>query len=937
MRHNDLFLREVFTLVRKPASGKGAGGTKPGTAPALSRKALPPAEKIGSGLLLAVLVLTVALALAAPFREGIFRPADLLIWHGFTFALFGAWWAARLLRRESGFTGLPPLCCLLVMALCYGLAIFGAVDRRAAVGELLKVLNCLALFMLAADLGRRRGPAAAATEDGRGEAGGTAAGVSWAAVLLHALLAAALLMTLGSLGAATGVLKTARVYVDGRLWTTLGYANAAAAYLGAAAFLALALGLGAERVRRRAFYNAAAALFLTAAVLTLSRGTWLLWPVLAAVMLLAAGAANRARLLSFLLLVALTGVGTGLFLDRALRAEAVLAAWGLIALAPAAAAALTFPLETFLGLERRRRTIILAAGAALVLIATGLGAGVVARRLGAPLHLSGSDDARGRPYLDQVIDRAGGGVAYTLSLEVNAGPEAASGGAAPEIKPETGPKPVQAWRLLVRSGGADYALTTVLDHHGGPTAGWQEQRFTFTAPADSRRLEIRVYGGEAGTAVTARHGLLEGGGQKTRLDFTWNRLLPEAFYRRIFSFGDRVAAVLRLDHYRLAWRMIGDRPLLGAGGGGWKALYLTYQDRPYWTSEVHCHYLQLWVEAGLFALLAYLGLWFFVLRDFWRFSRAGDGGAAAARTHRLAAFISAVTIGVHSAIDYDLSLGAVNIFLFILLGVGAGLGAKEADRGRAGGRSRRRRKAGAPGTAWRFGLAGLLAAAILTALSWSLFCSYRLRGEAAARAAENRIPETVALLRQAARWDPWQGESYFMLAMVYTQVADRTAAKDPEAAAGLLLEGLELARRAQEMAPYDAAANYLYGQLLLRCGFEEEGLAYMDRLIELNPLVKDHYARLAQARLDLAAYYLEAGEEERAAVYLRQIPGLAEKMSTFHGEAALLDYYRGRAFFLLGETGPARLHLERVRETDEHYREAQDLLAQMATSEAAGG
>lgn len=930
---------EVLILARKSSLGKAGrrGGKKKPEPATLSLRETSWREKAGAGLLRLVLLLTVLLALAAPYREGIFRTPDFLVLHGYCFALFTLWSLARLLRRESDLIGKPVLYCLLALAFFYLLALFGAVDRRAGLGELLKVLNYLAVFIVAADLGRRYGLCAGLGDyPVRRAAGfereGTPAGVSGATILLHALLAAALVMTIVSLGTAAGAWEIARVYVNGRLWTTIGYANAAAAYLSAAAFLAVALALGSGRPSRRALYHAAAALFLATTVLTLSRGTWLMLPFLALVMILAASGEQRGRLIPSLLLVAIVGAGGGFLFDRALRAETAGVFWGLLVLVPVLAGALTFPIDTLPKMERRPRSILLVAGVVLVFGAAILGGGAVVRRLGAPLQLSGSD-AKVKPHLEQVLDRAVGGITYTLSLEVDARPETPANGEGMEQKAE----PEQAWRLLVRSGGADYALTNILDHRGSLTAGWQEQEFVFTAPADSRRLELRLYAGEAGTTVTVQNVFLRGADSEARLRFIWHRLLPETFYRRIFSFGDRVAAVLRLDHYRIAGKMIRDYPVFGAGGGGWKALYLTYQDRPYWTSEVHSHYLQLWVEAGFLALLSFLGVWFFTLRDFFRrnHSRSATGEPAAVRAYRLAAFIPALTIAVHSGIDYDLSLGAMNIFLFILLGVGASLGAPGEEDGRIPKKRARGQKQAGPSTQSRwFGLAGLFLGLGLTIFSQSLLSSYNLRGEAAQRAAENKIPETLVLLRQAARRDPWQGESYFMLGMVYHQVADQVAAEDPEAAAELLLEGLDLARRAQKLAPYDAAYNFHYGQLLLQCGDEAEGLAYIDRLVELNPLVKDHYGRLAEVRLELADYYQKLGDEQKAAGYLAQILPLEEKMAAFHGKAAGLDYYLGRALYLLEEPVRSRSYLERVPKEDPHYREAQETIAQIAAQEA---
>ncbi|MGI6423707.1 MAG: O-antigen ligase family protein [Tepidanaerobacteraceae bacterium] len=56
-------------------------------------------------------------------------------------------------------------------------------------------------------------------------------------------------------------------------------------------------------------------------------------------------------------------------------------------------------------------------------------------------------------------------------------------------------------------------------------------------------------------------------------------------------------------------KIIKEYPILGTGGGGWKAIYQAYQSYRYFTTEVHSFFLQLWVETGTVGLLALLALW----------------------------------------------------------------------------------------------------------------------------------------------------------------------------------------------------------------------------------------------------------------------------------------------------------------------------------------
>jgi len=121
---------------------------------ALPLKAAAP-EKAAGWLFLLVLLGIAALLLVSPFRLGIYLEQDFLKLHLASFALFTAWWAARLLRREGGFSLTLLDCCLLALAFFYLLSIFGAADKRAALAELLKVANYLAIYFIVRDLSRR--------------------------------------------------------------------------------------------------------------------------------------------------------------------------------------------------------------------------------------------------------------------------------------------------------------------------------------------------------------------------------------------------------------------------------------------------------------------------------------------------------------------------------------------------------------------------------------------------------------------------------------------------------------------------------------------------------------------------------------------------------------------------------------------------------------
>jgi len=67
-------------------------------------------------------------------------------------------------------------------------------------------------------------------------------------------------------------------------------------------------------------------------------------------------------------------------------------------------------------------------------------------------------------------------------------------------------------------------------------------------------------------------------------------------------------ATERLYFYQDAIKMFKERPILGWGGGGWEEAYRAYQSYLYYSNQVHSHYFQIMVEAGLVGLMAILYL-----------------------------------------------------------------------------------------------------------------------------------------------------------------------------------------------------------------------------------------------------------------------------------------------------------------------------------------
>ena len=93
----------------------------------------------------------------------------------------------------------------------------------------------------------------------------------------------------------------------------------------------------------------------------------------------------------------------------------------------------------------------------------------------------------------------------------------------------------------------------------------------------------------------------------------------------------------------------------------------------YWTTEVHNHFLQVGVEAGLLGLLAWLAIFMLLGYYLWRIlKRRNDSLDPDYEVLIWGTACAAFGLVLHSAIDFDLSIPSMQILLFTFIGLISG-------------------------------------------------------------------------------------------------------------------------------------------------------------------------------------------------------------------------------------------------------------------------
>jgi O-antigen ligase len=142
-------------------------------------------------------------------------------------------------------------------------------------------------------------------------------------------------------------------------------------------------------------------------------------------------------------------------------------------------------------------------------------------------------------------------------------------------------------------------------------------------------------------------------------------LLPDYIKQRIESINFNQHSVLeRGTFYKDAVKLFNDYPLTGAGGGAWAALYEKYQNNPYVSRQAHNFFMQYLVETGLVGIIILIGFLVYVFGLYIRYALKMQEN----NPERHVFYIIAISLLIHSIIDFDLSYVFLGVVVFLSLG-----------------------------------------------------------------------------------------------------------------------------------------------------------------------------------------------------------------------------------------------------------------------------
>lgn len=150
------------------------------------------------------------------------------------------------------------------------------------------------------------------------------------------------------------------------------------------------------------------------------------------------------------------------------------------------------------------------------------------------------------------------------------------------------------------------------------------------------------------------------------------KILPSKIVNRIDKISLKEGNVQeRFIFWKDAMEIVKEHPVFGLGGGAFEETYRRYQSYFYSSTQVHNHYVQMWAEIGTFGILIFLGLWISYFHTVWKLWWKQENHETKFLVWSM--FSTAMMLGMHAFLDFDLSLSAITIVLFAMFGLTRGI------------------------------------------------------------------------------------------------------------------------------------------------------------------------------------------------------------------------------------------------------------------------
>ncbi|SHE59768.1 O-Antigen ligase [Caldanaerobius fijiensis DSM 17918] len=749
-----------------------------------------------------------------PFFRGMYFDDEFLVAHILTSILSITWFVHKMMSGEKRLLKDPIDYGGATLLAAYVLSSFFAVNPRAAWGEVLKYINYFFILLMASKLPKN---------------------IREIKASIYALGFSVFGVAFVGIGAAAGTINYNGAWVGGRINSTLQYPNTTAALLMAGYVLILSLMDTAENKWLKALLNGVNFTVLLAFVFTYSRGAWIIIPFILAIYIVFIPKGTRSETVVDIIsaLIPLGIVMKGF--NNAITSNAGGAAWKWYFIGLIISILIGIVLNGAINFVKKNiRAVSYASAFVAILVVVA-----VIYIMTAQTELVMSHDSN-QPDSDISVIRfvdVKPDTDYILSFDIRT--------------KESTNKP---WDYGVIIQSRDYldTPTNITEKYGKATASRDNVIVNFKTLKNSKRVAIIFMNKFAGTTAIIDNAFVQqrGSSEKSYLKLKY-KYIPESIASRIadISFTTKNSTE-RMIFYKDAFKIYKDYILLGAGGGAWASLYFMYQSYLYWTTQTHDYFMQVMVETGTLGLLAL----FFLIGGF---LYGAVRGLKIEDKKNKALFVgvvsSAIALWWHSALDFDLSLGAVALFLWTLMGlmyaflrlngIDTTLNIKT-DIGYKG--------------------------AIVLAIAALIFSTSLKMGQVYSKGALTQLKASnyagaVQLYRKAVAFDPLNAGYRLNYGKALEALGQQSGNNIYVAMSQQMFE------KAVGLEPYNSQYNAELAAFYLRHGAIDKGLKYIDKSVAVQPLRPQNYQQKADAYFKVGQYYMTNGDKAAAQKYFNVV------------------------------------------------------------------
>lgn len=310
-------------------------------------------------------------------------------------------------------------------------------------------------------------------------------------------------------------------------------------------------------------------------------------------------------------------------------------------------------------------------------------------------------------------------------------------------------------------------------------------------------------------------------------------------------------ATERMYFFQDAMKMFAERPLIGWGGGGWQEAYRAYQSYFYNSNQVHGHYFQIMVEVGILGILVMLGIWVSFLYAGHKLYHGAKENTST-RFLLLTIIMAAVSIGLHAAIDFDLSLSALALVLWTMFGLARSIMIYSSPKA-----EEKKSRAYIPPN---YSALALLSAAsiIIIICAGTMAAAGSYATQAGSYFQKQNANQGINSLQKASAYNPFNADYHSYLASIYSQL-------------GKIDEGIAEAQKALTLSKYSAVRNADLTSLLI-LGKKDSGdtVSAAEKTSSLAPFQIQWYELLARTYFMAGYNELASGNRDAAKGYFEK-------------------------------------------------------------------